>query len=124
MAAKSVPAAKGKKPPPPARAEGSEQSSPSLPKESGFSVGDNVSQPKFGNGIVKKIDGDKLTIEFAGKVTKQIVDYYVTRNSDRSHEARRRSRKPLTGRPERRPSYGYRMRGMHPHVHAPGIIRL
>jgi hypothetical protein len=79
IVAKSVPAAKGKKPPPPARAEGSEQSSHSLPKESEFSAGDSVSHPTFGHGIVKEIDGDKLTIEFAGKVTKQIVDYYVKR---------------------------------------------
>jgi hypothetical protein len=81
MLAKSVPAAKGKKPPPSARADGSEQSSPSLPKESAFSVGDNVSHPKFGRGIVKDIDGEKLTIEFTGKITKQIVDYYVKRRA-------------------------------------------
>jgi hypothetical protein len=42
-----------------------------------FTIGDRVSHPKFGNGIVKAIDADKLTIQFARNVIKQIVDYYV-----------------------------------------------
>jgi len=75
---KAVPAAK-KKSPSAARADASEQSPPLLRKESDFAVGDGVSHPKFGNGIVTAIDGDKLTIEFTGKMTKQIVDYYVKR---------------------------------------------
>jgi DNA helicase II / ATP-dependent DNA helicase PcrA len=75
MVAKSVAAAKKKTPPSP------EQSSPALPKESEFAAGDTVSHPKFGSGIVKEIDGEKLTIEFTGKVTKQIVDYYVKRRA-------------------------------------------
>jgi hypothetical protein len=71
---KAVPTAK-KKSAPVARAGTSAQSPPAT--QSDFSVGDSISHPKFGNGIVTAIDGDKLTIEFDGKVTKQIVDYYV-----------------------------------------------
>jgi hypothetical protein len=66
---------------PPKKTVDSEQSSPSLPRESDFSTGDTVSHPKFGSGVVKQIDGDKLTIEFTGKITKQIVDYYVKRHA-------------------------------------------
>jgi hypothetical protein len=79
--AKAVPAAKRRKPPPPLETGDSQQSSPPPPKESEFSAGDSVSHPKFGNGTVTAIDGDKLTIEFTGKVTKQIVDYYVKRRA-------------------------------------------
>ena len=75
---KAVPAAK-KKSLSQKKAESSEQWSPSLPRGSEFATGDPVSHPKFGNGIVTAIDGDKLTIEFTAKVTKQIVDYYVKR---------------------------------------------
>ena len=32
--------------------------------------------------VVTAIDADKLTIEFAQKVVKRIVDYYVTRRSE------------------------------------------
>ena len=81
IVAKSVPATKRKTPPSQKSTEGSEQSSHSLPKESEFSAGDTVSHPQFGSGIVKEIDGDKLTIEFTGKITKQIVDYYVKRRA-------------------------------------------
>jgi DNA helicase-2/ATP-dependent DNA helicase PcrA len=75
IVAKSVPAAKKK------TSTSPEQSSPSLAKVSEFAPGDSVSHPKFGSGIVKEIDGDKLTIEFTGKITKQIVDYYVKRRA-------------------------------------------
>ena len=51
------------------------------PDVSEYAIGDRVSHPKFGHGIVRAIDADKLTIEFAGKVVKQIVDYYVKRRS-------------------------------------------
>lgn len=77
---KSVPAATKKKPPSPDKAAAAEQSSP-LARESDFASGDHVFHPKFGNGIVKEINGDKLSIEFTGKVTKQIVDYYVKRRA-------------------------------------------
>jgi DNA helicase-2/ATP-dependent DNA helicase PcrA len=42
-----------------------------------FEIGDHVAHPKFGDGVVKAIDGDKLTIQFKGHVIKQIVDYYM-----------------------------------------------
>ena len=45
--------------------------------QSDFKVGERVTHPNFGNGVVKAIDGDKLTIQFARNITKQIVDYYV-----------------------------------------------
>ncbi len=75
--AKAVPVAKMKTLPSPEKADNSERSSPTLLSESEFAAGERVSHPKFGNGVVTAIDGDKLTIEFTGKVTKQIVDYYV-----------------------------------------------
>jgi hypothetical protein len=46
---------------------------------SGFKLADRVSHPKFGNGVVKAIDADKLTIQFNRNVVKEIVDYYVKR---------------------------------------------
>ena len=55
---KSVPAAM-KKTSPPKKTMASERSSPSIPRESDFSTGDT--------GVVKQIDGDKLTIDFTGK---------------------------------------------------------
>jgi DNA helicase-2/ATP-dependent DNA helicase PcrA len=42
-----------------------------------YGAGDKVSHPMFGDGTVASVDGDKLTIDFAGGVTKQIVDYFV-----------------------------------------------
>ena len=47
------------------------------PKASEYAVGDQVSHPMFGSGTVAAVDADKLTIEFAKGVTKQIIDYYV-----------------------------------------------
>jgi hypothetical protein len=44
---------------------------------SGYSVGDQISHPMFGDGTVTAIDQNKLTIEFPGNVTKQIIDGYV-----------------------------------------------
>ena len=76
-APKAVPAVPKKKLPSPEKAVVAEQSPPSPPQTSQFTTGDSVSHPKFGSGIVKQIDGYKLTIEFNGKETKQIVDYYV-----------------------------------------------
>jgi hypothetical protein len=46
---------------------------------SGYAVGDLVSHPQFGNGTVRAVDANKLTIEFEGGRVKQIVDYYVKR---------------------------------------------
>jgi len=48
-----------------------------LSSPSGFKVVDRVSHQKFGNGVVKAIDADKLTIQFSRNVVKEIVDYYV-----------------------------------------------
>jgi hypothetical protein len=79
VSAKSVPAAKKTTQRP--KTVDAEQTAPSLPKESDFTTGDTVSHPKFGSGVIKQIDGDKLTIEFSGKITKQIVDYYVKRDA-------------------------------------------
>jgi hypothetical protein len=45
----------------------------------GFKVGNRVSHPKFGNGIVKAINSEKLTIQFARNVVKEIFDSYVKR---------------------------------------------
>jgi len=42
-----------------------------------YTVGDQVSHPMFGGGTVTAIDADKLTIEFADQVVKQIIDGYV-----------------------------------------------
>jgi hypothetical protein len=47
------------------------------PKASEYAVGDQVSHPMFGSGTVAEVEADKLTIEFAKGVTKQIIDYYV-----------------------------------------------
>jgi hypothetical protein len=39
-----------------------------------YTVGDHVSHPVFGDGIVTEIDQNKLTIQFPKSVTKQIID--------------------------------------------------
>jgi hypothetical protein len=46
-----------------------------------FAVGDHISHPMFGNGIVTGIDQNKLTIEFSENVIKEIVVGYVKRQS-------------------------------------------
>ena len=51
-----------------------------IPYVSPFSIGDHISHPQFGEGTVTEIDGAKLTIDFASRGTKQIVDHYVTRS--------------------------------------------
>lgn len=45
--------------------------------ESKYTVGDHISHPMFGDGAVTAIEVKKLTIEFPGGVTKQIIDDYV-----------------------------------------------
>ena len=47
------------------------------PGVSEHAVGDQIFHPMFGDGTVKALDGEKLTIKFAGNVTKQILAYYV-----------------------------------------------
>jgi DNA helicase-2/ATP-dependent DNA helicase PcrA len=44
-----------------------------------FAVGDRVSHPLFGDGIVKAIEGAKLTIAFDALGDKEIIDSYVKR---------------------------------------------
>jgi hypothetical protein len=45
-------------------------------------VGDQILHPMFGDGTVKAIDGDILTIKFADNITKQIrADFVKPRKS-------------------------------------------
>jgi hypothetical protein len=69
--------AAAKKAPQPSSPEASRAGSRPASSTSGYVLGDRVSHPKFGNGVVKAIEADKLTIQFGRKVVKQIVDYYV-----------------------------------------------
>ena len=55
---------------------GAAPSSPA-PSVSKHAVGDQIFHPMFGDGTVNALDGDKLTIKFAGNVTKQILADYV-----------------------------------------------
>jgi len=55
------------------------QARDSATSPSGFKVGDRVSHPKFGNGVVKAVSADKLSIQFSRNVVKEIVDYYLKR---------------------------------------------
>jgi PcrA/UvrD helicase-like protein len=50
-----------------------------IPYVSTFAIGDEIAHPQFGAGTVTEIDGEKLTIDFANRGTKQIIDYYVQR---------------------------------------------
>jgi hypothetical protein len=47
-----------------------------------FSIGDHISHPQFGEGTVTEIEDAKLTIDFASRGTKQIIDYYVKRSKE------------------------------------------
>jgi hypothetical protein len=47
-----------------------------------FLIGDHISHPQFGEGTVTEIDDEKLTIDFASRGTKQIIDYYVKRSKE------------------------------------------
>ena len=53
-----------------------------IPYVSPFSIGDHISHPLFGEGTVTAIDDAKLTIGFASRGTKQIIDYYVKRRKE------------------------------------------
>lgn len=46
---------------------------------SAFAVGDWVSHPQFGDGIITAIEGPKLSIKFDAQGNKQIIDSYVKR---------------------------------------------
>ncbi|MDX2307566.1 MAG: UvrD-helicase domain-containing protein [Hyphomicrobium sp.] len=45
----------------------------------GYKTGDLVMHPKFGEGEVVEVDGDKLTIEFKTAGRKRVVDSFVSR---------------------------------------------
>lgn len=47
---------------------------------SAYAIGDHISHPQFGDGTVTEIDDAKLTIAFASRGTKQIIDDYVERH--------------------------------------------
>ena len=47
------------------------------PYVSAFAIGDHITHSQFGEGTVTEIDDAKLTINFASRGTKQIIDYYV-----------------------------------------------
>ncbi len=51
-----------------------------IPYVSPFAIGDHISHPQFGEGTVTEIEGAKLTINFASRGTKQIIDDYVKRS--------------------------------------------
>ena len=52
------------------------------PSESDYTVGDQILHAMFGDGTVRAIDGDKLTIKFAGNITTQIrADFVKPRKS-------------------------------------------
>ena len=68
-----------KKLPPPHASRASRAGSQRASSASGYVIGDRVSHPKFGDGVVTAIEVDKLTIKFANRRVKQILDYYVRR---------------------------------------------
>jgi hypothetical protein len=52
------------------------------PSVSEYAVGDQIFHAMFGDGTVKALDGDSLTIKFAGDITKQIrADFVRPRKS-------------------------------------------
>ena len=53
-----------------------------IPYVSPFAIGNHISHPQFGEGTVTEIDDAKLTINFASRGTKQIIDYYVKRSKE------------------------------------------
>ena len=59
------------------RASALKSTAPAPAYTSKYTVGDQISHPMFGDGTVTAINADKLTIEFADSVSKQIVDDYV-----------------------------------------------
>jgi hypothetical protein len=53
-----------------------------IPYVSPFAIGNHISHPQFGEGTVTEIDDAKLTIDFASRGTKQIIDYYVKHSKE------------------------------------------
>jgi hypothetical protein len=78
---KSRPKAKQKKKAPTGekKREASEEAPSASVYQSAFSVGDWVHHPMFGDGKIKSIEVDKLTIKFEGNFTKEIREDFVTR---------------------------------------------
>jgi DNA helicase II / ATP-dependent DNA helicase PcrA len=46
-----------------------------------FNVGDHISHPQFGDGVVTGVDGGVLTITFADDSRKKILGSFVKRRS-------------------------------------------
>jgi hypothetical protein len=59
---------------------------PAPAKISGFAVGDRVSHPQFGDGVITAIQAHKLTITFDTLGSKQIIDSYVKRHKHRADQ--------------------------------------
>ena len=53
-----------------------------IPYVSPFAIGNHIYHPQFGEGTVTEIDDAKLTIDFASRGTKQIIDYYVKHSKE------------------------------------------
>jgi transcription elongation factor GreA-like protein len=51
-----------------------------------FSVGDEVSHQKFGDGEITEVNGNKLTVNFKRAGTKRVVDSFVTLCAKKSAE--------------------------------------
>jgi hypothetical protein len=68
-----------KKAPAVERRELTEQAPSRSVSQSAFSVGEWVHHPMFGDGRIKSIAADKLTIKFEENVTKEIREDFVTR---------------------------------------------
>jgi DNA helicase-2/ATP-dependent DNA helicase PcrA len=46
-----------------------------------FTLDEEVTHPKFGDGTITDIESNKLTIKFSDGRVKQILDYYVKRRA-------------------------------------------
>jgi len=76
---KAKPKAKPKKKAPANEVIEPTEEAPAVAPQSAFSIGDAVHHPMFGDGKVEGIEDDKLTITFAGHLTKVIREDFVTR---------------------------------------------
>jgi len=54
------------------------KATPSATETTEYPVGDEVTHPLFGDGIVTADDGKKLTIKFSDGRVKQILESFVT----------------------------------------------
>ena len=46
-----------------------------------FTLDEEVTHPKFGDGTITDLESNKLTIKFSDGRVKQILDYYVKRRA-------------------------------------------